>query len=196
MNAASLKSQEIFLLNDFLSEAECKELVDRTEAIGYSSAPVTTPDGPVMMPDVRNNSRLMIEDRELADRLFQKARPLLPQKLPGGWEIVGLNELLRYYRYEKGQQFAPHYDGAFARNKTEQSQLTFMVYLNEGFEGGETKFYDGESLVVTPRCGSALVFVHRKLHEGASIISGRKYVLRSDVMYRRDNILSSQRSGA
>lgn len=29
----------------------------------------------------------------------------------------------------------------------------------------------------------ALVFVHRHLHEGAPVIAGRKYVLRTDVMY-------------
>jgi hypothetical protein len=30
----------------------------------------------------------------------------------------------------------------------------------------------------------ALVFVHRILHRGAPVTTGRKYVLRSDVMYR------------
>jgi hypothetical protein len=29
----------------------------------------------------------------------------------------------------------------------------------------------------------ALVFVHRQLHEGALVLQGRKYVLRTDVMY-------------
>jgi hypothetical protein len=31
----------------------------------------------------------------------------------------------------------------------------------------------------------ALVFVHEQLHEGAAVESGRKYVLRTDVMYVR-----------
>ena len=95
----------------------------------------------------------------------------------------------RYYRYDPGQQFAPHYDGAFVRGPDEESKLTFMVYLNEGFAGGETNFYDGWSaaprLSVRPECGKALVFVHRQLHEGAAVVRGRKYVLRTDVMYRR-----------
>jgi hypothetical protein len=29
----------------------------------------------------------------------------------------------------------------------------------------------------------ALVFIHELLHEGAPVIKGRKYVLRSDVMF-------------
>jgi hypothetical protein len=63
-----------------------------------------------------------------------------------------------------------------------------MVYLNDDFVGGETKFYldDGTPrLDVKPERGMALVFVHRQLHEGAAVVQGRKYVLRTDVMYRQ-----------
>ncbi len=61
-----------------------------------------------------------------------------------------------------------------------------MVYLNSDFTGGETKFYNDDRelhIAVQPESGTALVFVHRQLHEGASVLSGRKYVLRTDVMY-------------
>ena len=61
-----------------------------------------------------------------------------------------------------------------------------MVYLNGDFEGGETTFEISRDPVrVVPRTGMALVFYHRLLHEGAEVLTGRKYVLRSDVMYRR-----------
>ena len=61
-----------------------------------------------------------------------------------------------------------------------------MVYLNDGFCGGETKFYGDEHelrVSVHPKCGMALVFIHLQLHEGAPVVEGRKYVLRTDVMY-------------
>ena len=57
-----------------------------------------------------------------------------------------------------------------------------MVYLNEGFEGGETVF---EGVSITPTLGMAPVFEHKLRHEGAAVTSGRKYVLRSDVMFGR-----------
>jgi hypothetical protein len=60
------------------------------------------------------------------------------------------------------------------------SLLTFMIYLNEGYEGGETRF---ESLSVAGKLGMALVFEHGLLHESAEVTGGVKYVLRSDVMY-------------
>ena len=58
----------------------------------------------------------------------------------------------------------------------------------DDFTGGETTFYDAEDLTavrvsVRPQRGMALVFAHLQLHEGAAVVEGRKYVLRTDVMY-------------
>ena len=104
-----------------------------------------------------------------------------------GWKVAGLNERFRFYRYDPGQRFAPHMDGCFQRANWEQSQFTFLVYLNDGFEGGATAFRESRaSLPVTPERGKALVFYHRQLHEGLPVVRGRKYVLRTDVMYRHE----------
>jgi hypothetical protein len=138
--------------------------------------------GPVMAKEIRNNERLMVDDPEMAVTLYERANPfLVPEWF--GWEVLGFNERFRYYRYDPGQRFALHADGYFERHFHERSQFTFMIYLNEGFEGGETVF--GLRLGVKPEVGKALVFYHRQLHEGAAVISGRKYVLRTDIMYRR-----------
>ena len=57
-----------------------------------------------------------------------------------------------------------------------------MIYLNDDFEGGATIL---SGISVKPRRGMALVFIHELLHEGAPVTKGRKYVLRSDVMFNR-----------
>jgi len=54
----------------------------------------------------------------------------------------GLNERLRFYRYDPGQKFDWHQDGYYERENGERSQFTFMVYLNDGFGGGGTSFVD------------------------------------------------------
>jgi predicted 2-oxoglutarate/Fe(II)-dependent dioxygenase YbiX len=134
---------------------------------------------------VRDNARLIVDDLDLATRLWPRAKPLLPRCIHN-WRAVGFNERFRFYRYDPGQTFAPHWDGAFYRDNGEQSELTFMVYLNDDFTGGETKFYlesGSPRLTVKPERGMALVFVHQQLHEGAPVVQGRKYVLRTDVMY-------------
>lgn len=76
--------------------------------------------------------------------------------------------------------FVRVYDGAFARS--DRGLLTLMIYLNEGFAGGSTRFHDWD-IDVVPRTGMALLFQHRVLHEGCVIEAGVKYALRSDVMY-------------
>jgi 2OG-Fe(II) oxygenase superfamily len=71
-----------------------------------------------------------------------------------------------------------------------KSFLTFLIYLNNDFEGGETKFYLPHHLArgVVPRAGSILIFPQGNLasliHEGAAVTKGVKYVIRTDVLYR------------
>ena len=164
-----------------LSEAECAELISWAEGIGFDSAPVTTHLGFLHMPRVRNNTRVMVDDPARAGFLWERVRAFLPEEL-GPWRVLGLNERLRVYRYGPGQFFRSHFDGAFQRGPGERSQYTLMVYLNEDFEGGGTSF---GSEVVTPATGKLLAFLHRQRHQGDEVSRGVKYVLRTDVMYRR-----------
>jgi prolyl 4-hydroxylase len=63
----------------------------------------------------------------------------------------------------------------------EESQLTFMIYLNQGMTGGETRFFaDMEQtflqrpyLSVQPKEGMALAFMHSIWHEGAVVRNGK-----------------------
>ena len=171
----------VLTVANVLTAEECARLVARIDALGPTDAPITTSRGFVMNPDIRNNKRVMIDDRELARDLFERVRGALPARLFER-HASGANERFRCYRYEPGQRFAPHYDGAFERDVNERSELTFMVYLNDSFTGGTTRFHDFD-IDVVPRTGSALLFQHRLLHEGCEVRAGVKYVLRSDIMY-------------
>lgn len=191
MRKELLDGEQVFVIHSFLTPGECAEFVRVTEATGYAAAPITTPSGPLMAPGVRNNERVMIDHPDWAAMLWERAKPLIPSPFLGR-VATGLNERFRFYRYDPGQTFRPHTDGCFARND-ERSELTFMVYLNGGCEGGSTVLYiqddgltlpDGAEIRVKPEAGKALVFYHYLLHEGAPVTAGRKYVLRTDVMYR------------
>ncbi|HJZ54153.1 MAG TPA: 2OG-Fe(II) oxygenase [Gemmataceae bacterium] len=184
--------EDVFVIRGFLSPAECEQYIAQSEAAGYGDAPINVFGGQVVDKGMRNNDRVMIDDPKLAATLWERLQPFVPEAR-GSWRACGLNERFRFYRYDPGQRFHWHYDGYYERSPTEQSALTFMVYLNEGFGGGATEFdfrfvigdRSGEWLVpVIPETGMALVFVHRILHQGAAVTKGRKYVLRSDVMYR------------
>lgn len=174
-------AEDIFTIPNVLTSDECQAYIDLTEARGYEAAPITTGNGFVMRPDIRNNTRVIIDDVERADALWQRVRHEIPDFVDG-WQAIGLNERFRFYRYDRGERFAPHCDGAFRRENGEMSLLTFMIYLNDGFLGGATNFSNAS---IEPKTGIALIFAHRLLHEGAAVITGRKYVLRSDVMFGR-----------
>ena len=184
--------EDLFVIRDFLSPAECTEQIARSEAIGFGDAPINGLAGPVINKRMRNNERVMIDDHGLATSLWERLRAFVPAQRGLRWKAVGVNERFRYYRYDPGQRFHWHYDGAFERSPREVSALTVLVYLNEGFDGGQTEFQflagggsdESGEITVVPVAGMALVFVHGILHQGAAVARGRKYVLRTDVMYR------------
>jgi hypothetical protein len=186
MDKEQLVGDTIFVLRGFLASQECARFIELAEGCGFEDAPITTGSGFVLRKDVRDNDRVIVDDSELAADWWRRAGPVLPADW-FGWRAVGFNERFRYYRYDVGQRFMMHSDGYFQRDSGERSHFTFMVYLNEDFTGGTTNFHHRSKnmLRVRPEGGMALVFAHQQLHEGAPVLSGRKYVLRTDVMYRQ-----------
>ncbi|SIO64991.1 Predicted 2-oxoglutarate-and Fe(II)-dependent dioxygenase YbiX [Singulisphaera sp. GP187] len=174
-------AEGIFTVPDLLTLQECQAYIALTEREGYQAAPITTASGFAMRPDIRNNTRVIVDDAARADDLWRRVRDRIPRFFQGR-QAIGLNERFRFYRYDPGERFAAHRDGPYRRENGEKSLLTFMIYLSEGFTGGETVF---QEVSVTPQLGMALIFEHQLIHEGAAVTSGRKYVLRSDVMYGR-----------
>jgi prolyl 4-hydroxylase len=173
-------TDKVFLVRSFLAPGECAELIARADEHGFGEAPINSAFGAVRAPEIRNNDRVIIDDPQLASALWPLLEPFTPKHVDGG-TALGLNERWRFYRYGPGHLFRWHRDGTFQRSDIERSRLTFMVYLNDGFEGGATRF---EGFEVQPETGMAIVFYHPLLHEGGEIIRGTKYVMRSDVMYR------------
>lgn len=174
-------TKEIFTIPALFTEQECAEWIALSESMGFEPAPINTDAGPQRLADIRNNDRVLLDDETRAGELWRRIANDVPTVIEG-WKAVGLNERMRFYRYDPGQKFNWHGDGCFRRANGEQSFLTFMVYLNEGFTGGETVF---RGLQIEPRQGMALLFCHWQKHMGAAVRDGRKYVLRSDVMYAK-----------
>jgi prolyl 4-hydroxylase len=123
------------LIHNLLTPRECESLIALTEQQGYDEALVTTRLGMVSMKDVRDNYRLMLDvNKRTLLSICERAAPFLPKKLPFDASDLApgsrmLNERLRFYRYDVGESFRPHYDGCFQRQVTgEQSHLMYLVY--------------------------------------------------------------------
>ena len=108
----SLPNQEdagklaFILLNVFTPE-ECQQWIEMTEERGYSPALINLGARQALMTDLRNNDRCMIDDVDMAKKIFERIKEYLPKT----WKshtLVGLNERLRFLRYDPGQKFESH----------------------------------------------------------------------------------------
>jgi hypothetical protein len=220
------------LLKNALTKPECRYLIEQMdkdmEQVRYRQ-------------DYRRNDRTVYDSPALTELLWKRVQPFCsglsvcvdadpskqrllseeagdcPHDLRAGfgkegvWHPTGLNECLRFCKYNPGDFFRKHCDGCFVRSEDEQSLFTCMFYLNGGFGGGATRFLgpsssniasqfkladDSEVLAsVAPEPGMCMLFFQPGLlHEGEDLHSGLKYLLRTDVMFRRDPATKVQRT--
>eukprot|EP00760_Papus_ankaliazontas_P001542 PhM_4_TR10503/c0_g1_i2/m.69783 len=205
-------------LQNALSVAECQRIIQAAEAIGYD------PDVPITnrTKSVNAHNVVWMADESFLGPLFERCRPHLPQMLGGG-KLFGINGRFRLYRYQPGAVYRAHVDGAWPCSGVHPetgeyvydmyggqvwSRLTFLVYLNEGFEGGETTYftpsYEDSKLranAVAPRVGCIMVFPHGDtmgclVHEGSAVKKGLKYIIRTEVLYEKPSTAPTPHHGA
>ena len=184
-----------WILRNVLTKEECAALIDVSEGRGYQAAAEYC-----YMYYHRKNDRLMCDDTELADFLWKRIAPHVPSQLQfqtsNTFEACGLNNRFRICRYDGGGHFGIHSDGTFATVDT-RSFLTCMLYLNSGeaggdFTGGHTDFIENTSsrdvqYSLVPETGMCVVFRQQDpdcLHCGTTVESGKKYILRTDIMFK------------
>ncbi|WP_282080808.1 2OG-Fe(II) oxygenase [Aquimarina algiphila] len=172
---------EVFLIKNFLSKEMCSHFIEKGEQVSFEEAKVNIDGRQVMVKGIRNNKRILFKDELLAQKMWLQVQPFVEEDF-GKYKAIGLNEMFRIYKYDIGQRFKMHRDGSYNRNEKECSFFSFLIYLNDNFEGGETYFEKG--MTIEPKQGDALLFHHPLRHEGKPIISGTKYVLRTDIMYQ------------
>jgi hypothetical protein len=130
-------------MTDVLSPLECCQLMTMAETMQY------TPDAVFGIDNV-----IWLGSEALMGLLSDRVHALMPAEL-NNRSFAGVNARLRLFRYYAGAVYRPHIDGAwpgsglaadgsftddaFAGDR--HSQLTFLVYLNDGFDGGTTTFF-------------------------------------------------------
>jgi hypothetical protein len=193
LNPMNSKSGQLaFTLENVLTADECKQLIDGSEQCGYTGALVNIgPNQDVLDTQYRKSSRFMIDDKEFVSKLWSRICDQIPVSFES-YEVCGLNEHLRFLRCDSGDYFKRHCDECYLRpDSSELSLITIQIYLNEGFSGGETSFMGkskDDRLGVVPKTGMILVFDQNLYHEGSELIDGRKYTLRTDVMFKNYEI--------
>lgn len=201
----------LFELTNAISGEFCQQLISTTESnsdgLGYKDIKQEYDE------TYRHCDRVVCMSEYVAKKLWNIIRPQLQKKdvfevkpygfgAAGVWKPIGINPCFRFTRYSEGHHFKPHKDGLFVLHDNYRSIYTVMLYLNDSFEGGTTKFYetdplqkvsgDTEALLqvapkvnLIPKTGTLVIFNHDALHEGLPITKGKKYVLRTDIIFQR-----------
>jgi prolyl 4-hydroxylase len=183
------RSPRIYAYTPFLSRPVCDWIVSRARG-RVIPARVFDPERPgLRVEDARNNSAFELSLTDM-DVVMAMARHRIAATIavsPGALEPP------QVLHYRPGQKFEPHYDffdpdleghvPELARYG--QRIVTCLVYLNDGFEGGETDFpLLGQRF--KPPAGGALCFVNvqpsgapdrRTLHAGLTPTQGEKWLL-------------------
>ncbi|ESO93516.1 hypothetical protein LOTGIDRAFT_161618 [Lottia gigantea] len=202
---------EGFLLEKLLSQSECDRLIQNGEEKGFdeirglndkyrSSQRIILKNdnlSDILWDRIKDYLKDIVINGDPTEQHIHGLTPLLQ----GRWKPIGLNNMFRLCRYKAGGHFGPHFDGHYVRSTNERSLQTLMLYLNGDFEGGSTNFIDESQMIhmkdgkycaeeknilhqIKPDTGLGIIFNHHRLHEGEKLGNGRKYILRSDIMYK------------
>ncbi len=201
-----------FQLLNVLTATECQRLITLSEALGYQK------DAAISLPrEIRHNHNTVWVTDELTDSLiWQRVEPILNQNLniSNGKKSLGLNARFRFYRYEVDDFFKFHSDGAWPGSRVIDGKLvgnaypdrfslmSFLIFLNDDYSGGATRFRVNADDTSTPAkyynkvlevdvhtpAGAVLCFPHGThplhcIHSGETIMEGSKYIIRTDVLF-------------
>ncbi|KAF5330614.1 hypothetical protein D9619_006000 [Psilocybe cf. subviscida] len=205
LECTTFLEDQILLIDDLLTPAECKSFVKFIDSLPLELTPQKKRG-----EAERVNQRFSVSSLDFAQRMHALITPHLPsfpyptsvRRLPAATDQPRLpqscNSNIRVYKYSPGQYFGPHYDDSVRDPLTgAKSEWTLLIYLTgmeDGVEGGETLFYKDErgkprqTLVPALKRGTALLHRHGQecmLHEGSPVLKGTKYVLRSDLMFMK-----------
>ena len=185
------------VLTGVLSAAECSTIIAETESIGFGRTPYPQ--------KYRGNRRLMVDDQDgsMVAALWSRIQNLVPAVMDvdwlsdcdgptGRWRAVGLNSRFRFSKYFQGERFDTHKDSMVEFDCDKCTLLTVNMYLNEltQEQNGRTRFFlerHGEPVCTAGGpAGSAVIFKQRQaLHDGEPLVSGLKYLMRTDVIYTK-----------
>ncbi|KAJ5585158.1 uncharacterized protein N7459_004958 [Penicillium hispanicum] len=195
------------LAMNVLTPDECKAIIVAGESVNFLPDAPLREDGDV---SILAHNFYWIIDTTFHDMLWARISAYVPPSINGRL-VRGINRRFRVYRYVPGAEYRCHIDGAWPpsgilpddtyvydsspEDKKQSSMYTFLLYLNDEFEGGETTFFmpaarEGtlNAYPVRPVMGAVAIFPHGEsngalLHEGTGVRKGAKYIIRTDVEY-------------
>jgi len=177
----------IAMSEDFIDTRLCAWLIERAAPLQQASLVYDSVTGQAVQHDVRTNT---VATFPLLD--IDVPMLLLRERIAATAGVPASHlESLAVFHYVPGQRFASHVDYLSpTRDRADiaangQRTNTFLLYLNDAFDAGETHFID-LGLKLRGKTGEALLFRNvtddglpdlRTTHEGVSPTRGDKWLL-------------------
>ena len=171
-------SLEALLFQSLFSAEECDFLIDIASPALQPSKVVDPQTGAQVPNPVRTSDAVGFPLIAESPAIHALCRRLA---MASGTEVKQ-GEPLQILRYRPGQQYRPHFDAIGGADN--QRVLTFLVYLNEDYDGGETEFIT-PGLRVKGRKGDGLLFRNadasgradpNSQHAGLPVTGGEKFL--------------------
>ncbi|PAN21208.1 hypothetical protein PAHAL_3G450300 [Panicum hallii] len=185
------------LFHNFLSKEECDYLISQAKPHMTKSMVADFETGETMESSARTSSGTFFDRGE--DKVIRRIEKRIADytSIP-----VENGEGLQVLHYEVGQKFDPHFDTSENGYNTKNGgprQATFLMYLSDVEDGGETvfpsakakrsspfpfKLFAKKGLSVKPKMGDALLFWNLKpdgsldpksLHGANPVVKGNKW---------------------
>lgn len=204
-----------FHLLNLFSHEECQRFIELTEKLGYQRGSEAS------MPNniCKNDNLIWIIDNTTERIIWNRCKDLLEdlKYLFEDRKPLGLNAKFRFYRYQEGDYFKFHTDSACPGSNVinkylianvypdRYSEMTFLIFLNDDYEGGATRFLvhkdallhyknDMEPVIevdINTPAGSVLCFPHglhplHWIYSFEPVTKGTKYIIRTDVLFKLD----------
>lgn len=177
-NRALSEDPEVRYFSGFLTSDECNYVIERARPLLQPAVVVHPQTGALVPNPVRTSSAAFfpfVAEDPVLNALNNRIAAATATSYRQG-------EPLQVLSYLPGQQYKLHSDALPAGN---QRIRTFLVYLNEDYDGGAT-FFPDLGLRVRGRAGDALMFVNvdrddrahsRARHAGEPVTRGEKMLL-------------------
>ena len=176
------KETPLYIINDFLSPQECKDIIDSVKGT-FVPSPLTRQDPDD--PNFRTSKTGYFTTKGIHQKLEDKMNNFLNIQHPNSTD-----ESIQIQHYEPGNEFKPHWDWFDPSEDKEfydkgQRTWTFTVYLNDVQKGGSTHFTKLNNSVY-PKTGRAAIWCnltkngeldYDTQHQGSPVIEGEKYII-------------------
>lgn len=180
------KEYQIWEVNKFWSKDICDFVVQEFEKkydpseISYNEVEIKNSSPLKKNLTERISKRLILESEELSELIWNNLDFSVLEI--EGQTPIGINKSFRLYKYFINDEFIEHVDMSTIISDDIRTFYSILIYLNDDYTGGNTKFNNFE---IEPKLGSLVTFPHNQLHSGEKIISGIKYILRGDVIFKK-----------